>query len=290
MPAHRTDTTRPALLGKTSFDDIYDSPDPRSYFRTLDPLDYQIPHHANAVFRTLLDKRGNTGGAVVDLCCSYGINATLLNHDLTLHELYARYCAEPAAGLSPTELLATDREFFRRARRRSGVVRSVGIDAAANAVSYAVDAGMLDEGFAENLELAAPSSALRAAVADTQLITVTGGVGYIGAQTFERLLDCMPRPAWVAAFVLRTVPYQEIADGLRRFGLVTEKVTTRTFLQRRFSDAEEQRHALEDLAYLGTSPEGKEMTGFYHTELYVSRPAADIAEMPLAELLPFTTS
>lgn len=288
MPAHRTDTTRPALLGKTSFDEIYDNPDPRSYFRTLDPLDYQIPHHANKVFRTLLDRRGHTG-AVVDLCCSYGINATLLNHDLTLRELYARYGSPATAALSPTELLASDRAFFDRSKRRSGVAHTVGIDAAANAVAYAVDAGTLDEGFAENLELAEPSTALRAAVADTQLITVTGGVGYIGANTFERLLGCMPEPAWVAAFVLRTVPYQAVAEGLARFGLVTEKITTKTFVQRKFSDAEEQRHAFEDLAYLGTSPDGKETTGFYHTELYVSRPAADIAALPLAELLPFAT-
>ena len=37
--------------GKTRFDDIYDRPDPRSYFARLAPLEDEIPHQAQPVFR-----------------------------------------------------------------------------------------------------------------------------------------------------------------------------------------------------------------------------------------------
>ncbi|MFB7416453.1 hypothetical protein ACFC18_37615 [Streptomyces sp. NPDC056121] len=95
----------------------------------------------------------------------------------------------------------------------------------------------------------------------------------------------MPTPPWVAAFVLRTVPYQPIVDLLDRSGLVTEKLSTRTFRQRRFADSAERYAAFDALAVNGLHAAGKEADGYYHADLYVSRPPADIAALPLAHLL-----
>jgi hypothetical protein len=289
----KVDATHPALSGMARFNEkIYDQPDPRAYFQTLGPLEYQIPHHAQPVFRRLLDGREALGsqsnGSMVDLCSSYGINTALLNHDLTLQDLYVRYSSPQLAELSTSELMAADRTFFQQ-RLRSDAVSSVGIDPAANAISYAVGAGVLDAAFPENLEIAPPSPALRSAVAQATLITVTGGVTFLSARTFQRLLGCMSTPAWVAAFVVRKVPYQTIAATLEGFGLVTEKLSTRTFPQRRFSNAEEQRRTLKALSRMGINPEGKEGAGYYHAELYLSRSARDIAALPLETLLTFTT-
>ncbi|KUL40909.1 hypothetical protein ADL22_14675 [Streptomyces sp. NRRL F-4489] len=276
--------------GKAHFESIYNCPDPRRYFSTLHPLDYQIPHHGQAVFRALADalrrRRGDRPPLrVVDLCCSYGVNAALLNHRVTLDDLYRRY-AQGGAGTAAGERLArADRAYF-AGRRLPGAARVTGIDAAEHAVGYAEAAGLLDRGFAENLELAAPGPALCRELAGTELITVTGGVGYITARTFGHLVDCVAAPPWVAAFVLRTVSYRPISEVLARAGLVTERVTTRTFRQRRFADDAERRAALDALAARGLTVGGKEADGFYHAELYVSRPAADVAALPLAELLP----
>ncbi|MCK7625493.1 hypothetical protein MUU72_20730 [Streptomyces sp. RS10V-4] len=276
--------------GKAHFESIYNCPDPRRYFSTLHPLDYQIPHHGQAVFRALADalrrRRGDRPPLrVVDLCCSYGVNAALLNHRVTLDDLYHRYAqggAGPAAG---EELAREDRAYF-AARRLADPARITGIDAAGHAVGYAEAAGLLDRGFAENLELAAPSPALCRELAGTELITVTGGVGYITARTFGHLVDCVAAPPWVAAFVLRTVSYRPVSALLARAGLVTERLTTRTFRQRRFADDAERRAALDALAARGLPVGGKEADGFYHAELYVSRPAADVAALPLGALLP----
>ncbi|MGW1373708.1 hypothetical protein ACWD6P_05425 [Streptomyces sp. NPDC002446] len=290
MTAGVTKTTAGTDWGKADFEAIYNCPDPRRYFTTLQPLDYQIPHHGQAVFRAVaeaLQRRRSDRPPlnVVDLCCSYGVNAALLNHRLTLADLYSRYTRYRPDVPTTRQLAEADRTFF-ATRRRAEAVRVTGLDSAEHAVAYAQSVGLLDRGFAENLELGDPSPALRRALTDTDLITVTGGVGYITERTFGRLIDCVSTPPWVAAFVLREVSYRPVSALLARAGLVTEKLTTRTFRQRRFADGNERRAAFEALAGRGLSVAGKEADGFYHADLYLSRPAADVAALPMAELLP----
>lgn len=275
--------------GKARFDDIYDRPDPRAYFGTLRPLSYQIPHHSQRVFRLLMEARRKTRStehptSVLDLCCSYGINAALLNYELTLEDLYTHYASPRVAGLTSSELAALDRAFF-AARRRPRAARSVGVDLASNAVGYALQVGLLDEGFAENLENVAPSPALRSAISDVDLVTVTGGIGYISQRSFQRILDCASEPPWVVAFVLRMVSYEPIAETLSRYGLVTEQLPNCTFPQRRFANAEERLYALDELERAGVDVSGRESCGYYHSQLFVSRPAWDAAEQSLESLL-----
>ncbi|MGK5547171.1 hypothetical protein ACSNOH_20915 [Streptomyces sp. URMC 127] len=274
--------------GMTSFDKIYDQPDPRAYFTVLGPLEYQTPHHAQAVFRRLAESRTDPSAAgpptVVDICCSYGINAALLNHDVTLDELYTRYTSPRLAPLTTAELAEEDRAYFAE-RRRPGAVRAVGIDVAAQAVSYARAAGLLDEGFAENLEIAEPSPGLLRQTRRARLITITGGTTFLSARTLKALTADTGEPPWVASFVLRTASYAPISDALAAHGLRTEKYTARTFPQRHFSGPEEQAYAVAAVEAAGEDPRGKETEGYFHTTLYVSRPVADAEALPLAELL-----
>jgi SAM-dependent methyltransferase len=262
--------------GRTPFDEIYDQPDPRGFFGALGRFDYQTPHHAQPVFRRLVDARARSGPVtVLDLCCSYGINAALLNHHLSLDDLYARYTSPPATELTTAELIEHDRDFF-AARRRADAVSVVGLDISAPAISYAVAVGLLDSGFAENLETAPASPALLRAASAARLITVTGGVSFLSARTFHQLLRASGEPAWVAAFVLRTGSYQPIADALAEHGLVTEVDPEHTVGQRRFTDPAEQRYAIAAVAATGADPTGKETEGWYHSTLHISRPPRDL--------------
>ena len=272
---------------KASFDHIYDLEDPRSYFNELGKLDYQAPRHGSGVFSKLLEVMDHNGrpAKVVDLCCSYGVNAALLKHELSLEDLYSRYGSGPLAELSPDELVASDTEFYEdHSAELSPEV--VGVDVAGNAVSYALRAGLLDAGFAENLEDAEPSKALREAVAGTDLLTVTGGVGYVWRNTFDRVLSCFDEEdmPWVATMPLRMVDYAPVAEVLTEHGLATEKLADRTFQQRRFLDDREREHVLRKLAASDIDPRGKEDTGWYHSELYLSRPVEEVEKVPLREL------
>ncbi|MBH1938247.1 hypothetical protein I5Q34_28985 [Streptomyces sp. AV19] len=261
----------------TSFDDIYDRPDPRAYFTRLAPLEYRIPHHAQPVFRAavaeLARRRPGVPVTVVDLCCSYGINAALLNHDITLDDLYDRYTGPAAAGLAPAELAAADREFY-ASRRRPDAVPVVGVDVSPRAVAYAAAAGLLDAAFAENLETAPASPALAAALARGGLVTVTGGLSYVGPRTFDAVVAPSGGRAWVVAFAVRPVDYRPVADVLRRHGLAT-RTSERTYPQRRFTGPDERRGALERVRAAGLDPAGREAEGWYHAVLHASRPAED---------------
>ncbi|NUK22142.1 hypothetical protein [Streptomyces lunaelactis] len=271
MTGDRTSTTP----GKSRFDDIYNKPDPRAYFRRLAPLEYEIPHHAQDIFRRTRADRAEApgaegGAAVLDLCCSYGINAALLNHNLTLADLYAHYTGPEAEALTAAELIERDKEFY-ASRRRADATRVIGLDAADRAVRYALDVGLLDEGYAENLEQRPPSPLLRRAIAGTGLITVTGGIGYISHRTFEALMECARVPVWVSAFVLRTVPYQPVITSLAGYGLVTED-SSQNYPQRLSTGPAEQRSAIEQALGAGYAPTGLETEGRYYTRLFESRP------------------
>jgi hypothetical protein len=282
--------------GKTNFEIIYDLEDPREYFNTLGSFDYCIPQHGQRVFSELIKARRaeeSTNGSaeertkVVDVCCSYGVIAALLKHEIVIDDLYARYRSEELAGLSSEELARADAAFYGE-RMKEGAPEVVGVDVARNAVSYGLRSGVLDAGFAENLEEDEPTENLRRAVSGADLLTITGGVGYISERTFERLLDCIAeedgRLPWIAVFALRWVSYDDISEVLSSFGLVTEKLAGHTFTQRRFTGAEEREYVLEELAEMDVDTTGREDTGWYHANFYLSRPIEE-ANMPLEAVL-----
>ncbi len=276
---------------KASFDHVYDLPDPRGYFRALGALDYRAPPHGRRLYPThLREIPADRPSAVLDLCCSYGVNAALLRHDLTLEDLYARYAFPELSELPADELAEDDRAFY-AAHRRASPPAFVGADAATNAVAYALRAGLLRAGFGENFEAAEPSEAFEDAVGDVGLVTVTGGVGYVWTSTFDRVLRAVTRARadggapWIATLPARIVDYGPLSELFSRYGLVTEKLSSRTFPQRRFADAAEREHVLRTLAAMGLDPSGKEREGYYHADLYLSRPAEQAAETTVDELL-----
>ncbi|MFC5674493.1 hypothetical protein [Streptomyces incanus] len=263
--------------GKSRFDDIYDRPDPRAYFRRLAPLQYEIPHHAQPVFRRVAAERAALDDgrprrpAVLDVCCSYGINAALLNHDVTLAEMYERYTSPACLTMSTAELAARDKEFYAE-RRRPDAVPVFGLDVSAPAVHYALEVGLLDTAFTDDLEQGSPGPGLNRALAEVGLITLTGGGSYVTARTFTALLDGARRPVWASAFVLRTVSYQPIVRALAAHGLSTTVDVSRSYPQRLFTDERERQYAIAAVRALGGDPAGREEAGRFHTLHYESRP------------------
>lgn len=256
---------------KADFTTIYAQPDPRAYFRTLRPLDYQVPQHALPVIESVLDASG--ARTVLDVCCSYGINAALLRHDVDLDTIGARAADPTRAALSPDDVIEDDAAFYATQLRRPDV-EVLGLDASAPAIGYGLRTGLLADGWAEDLEDSDPSPALDTGLHDVGLVVCTGGVGYVGRPTFERILEAVgdPQDLWLAVFVLRVFDYTEIAAVFEKYGLVTEKLPD-TFPQRRFADAEEQQAAVHDVAARGLDAAGKEAAGWYHADCWITRPS-----------------
>lgn len=270
--------------GKVVFDDYYNQPDPRAYFSTLRELDYRIAGEAQPVVRTTLDTlrscRGEEAVKVVDLGASYGINSALLRCDVSLDDLNDRY-SDPGVGeLDRDELLQRDRQYYRELACDPNI-ETVGIDPAANAIDYGVEAGLLDHGIATNLEEAPLAHDDAEAVAGADLVISTGCIGYVSETSIERLLDATgdDRP-WMAHTVLRMFSFGPYIDLLRDRGYATERLEG-TLLQRRFANDDERQHALDNLEEVGVDPSGKETSGWYHANVYISRPIEE-AGAPIA--------
>ncbi|MEV0246726.1 class I SAM-dependent methyltransferase [Nocardia sp. NPDC050712] len=265
VPLHTT--------GKASFDDIYDRPDPRDYYSRLADLDYRIPELARPHFeQQIRECRAATGAAVLtvlDIGCSYGVNAALLRLGTDMAELSRHY--GDAADLTRTELIARDRARLATAAQRPEL-RFLGMDASRPALDYAQAAGLLDDTVHADLEATEPTDEQRDLLATADLVISTGCVGYVTEKTLARIAAVRPqRPPWMAHFVLRMFDFAPIEAELATLGYRTERLPG-MFEQRRFASAGERAQVLDQLAAKGIDTADHEDQGRLYANLYLSRP------------------
>ncbi|KAL4731034.1 hypothetical protein ACLX1H_003076 [Fusarium chlamydosporum] len=193
------DNHQPAAAHKASFRDIYNDQDPRGYLTTLASLEYTIPQQVEPLFQRLykLSCQDRESPAILDVCCSYGINGCLLKYNVNLDTWTTHY---HGSKLSPKQQTLADKEFFTtRAKSCKPVV--LGLDQADQAIRYAVSVGLIDDGWVEDLEVCDPSPGLSKVLQDVKLITCTGGASYVGPRTFKRIMAAIPksRNVWMAS-------------------------------------------------------------------------------------------
>ncbi|MGW4234345.1 class I SAM-dependent methyltransferase [Streptomyces sp. NPDC004980] len=264
--------------GKVSLDHIYTAPDPRTYFEVLRPLGYCVPQQAKPYFEKIVKEYRESeqvdAPKILDIGCSYGINAALLKYDATMDELYARY--GDAAGMSRDELLARDRGLS-RSRRPAHGLRFTGLDASTSALAYAHEAGFLDDTVHADLETDDPTPEQHALLTGTDLVISTGCIGYVTERTLTRVVHAQgERRPWMAHFVLRMFPFDPVEEALAGLGYRTVRVDD-VFKQRRFADPQEQSLVLDRMAAAGVDARGLEEEGWMYAQLYVSRPHQDPA-------------
>ncbi|WP_327118368.1 class I SAM-dependent methyltransferase [Nocardia sp. NBC_01730] len=264
VPLHTT--------GKASFDDIYVHPDPRAYYTRMSDLDYRIPELAKPFFQQQIrEYRASARVAaptVLDIGCSYGVNAAVLRFDTTVPELADHY---DDADCDRAGLIRRD-----RARVNAGTgltdVRFVGMDVARPALDYAHEAGLLDDVVHADLESGEPTGEQRALLATADLVVSTGCVGYVTEKTLARVATAHPRRRpWMAHFVLRMFDFAPIAAELAALGYRTEQAPGR-YQQRRFASGAEQAQVLNTLSVNGIDTTGLEDSGWLYADLYLSRP------------------
>ncbi len=269
--------------GKVVLDDIYNQPDPRPYFTTLGELDYNIPEAARPVFAHIIEAyrsvKDTRSIKVVDLGCSYGVNAALMKTEMTLPDLYRHYSDEAVEDLDRSSLVALDRRIFAGEAAASDIT-VIGLDAARNALRYAEQAGIIDGQVHANLEADPLSPEHESLLSGADLVVSTGCIGYIGEKTLGKVLDASSETQpWMAHFVLRMFPFDPIAEMLAERGYVTAKGPS-PVQQRRFASDEEQGQVLDRLVTLGIDPSGLESDGTFYADLYVSRPVKDSGLVP----------
>lgn len=277
--------------GKKSFGNIYDRPDPVAYFSALRPLRYLAPHHGQTVFRTaaraLSRIRGNKMVEMLDLCTGYGVNGALINHNISMDDLYRHYKATETQALELDELKDKDRAFFRKHRLQQPLARVTGTDVAANALSYASDVGILDSALQIDLEAAPLPADQIPRLAKADMITVTGGFSYIGARSLMRLLSIFPddRMPWILAFPLRHTDFSDCEAVFERFGLQVEQWERWAFQHRNFAN-DGERAAVAEAFDPEDDPIDQPISDrHFQASLYVARPEPDVARCALSELI-----
>ena len=274
---------------KANLDHIYNQPDPRAYYSELRKLDYATPSAGKPLFLKLisrLQRLREKSIRVLDLGCSYGVNGALLKHDMTMPQLFDHWGQDRLQDASSEEVMEHDRQFFAD-REESHGFEVIGLDRAERAVAFAEETGLIDEGVVANLEAGPLLDSAMPELADIDLMTSTGCIGYVTEKTFEHLLPTVTRgdPPWMANFVLRLWEFEPIEATLSDWGYVTEKLEDKTFRQRRFVSDREREQVLQRLRERGIDPAGKEAEGHLHAEFFVSRPAGDTRQVSLETLL-----
>lgn len=272
---------------KAVFDDIYRMDDPRSYFSVLGALDYMIPDVAESVIRQILSAHAalhGDGTSVLDIGCSYGINAAVHRFPVNFASLRQRYARREMMEIRSEEMVRLDRNFY-AGWPDVGQARFIGLDASEPAIRYANAVGLHSDGIVADLEAGELSDRDSAVVSSADVLLSTGCVGYVTDCTYRKLLDAMPRLPWIISFVLRMFPYDDFVAAFAERGLVTEKLSGTTFVQRRFRDAREFELSLSSLHARDLDPSGIEAEGLFQAELFLSRPEADAAAMPLDRIV-----
>ncbi len=264
--------------GKIDLGEIYNQPDPRSYYQSLVRLNYRIPAAAAPLFRRVISALRNTredrSVTALDVGCSYGVNAAILKHGYDLVELFRLYGVRETADLSRNALLARDRALFRKQTGDQDLTM-IGLDSAAKAVAYAGQAGILDEGLAIDLEAHEVDNEEAERLEPVDLVISTGAIGYVGERTFTHILDRATRKPWFALFALRMFPIDEIATTLKKHGYRIAKLKGETFRQRQFAGSDEASEVLARLKGLDIDPTGFESEGWYHAEFFFAQPDGD---------------
>lgn len=176
------------VRGKQSFSSIYDEPDPTAYFTTLTELQYRRSDFVwEWVHRPennrLLDT--NSRRTVVDVGCSYGINALVLKWGIPFRASAELY-----------DLVDNHPGLFTSLAQRGSHIRVIGVDTAVSAMDFAIREGLIDASITTDVNVdpltASEQRQLRAGV---DYMFASGVFSYVRAAGFGRLLDATTRRA-----------------------------------------------------------------------------------------------
>lgn len=274
----------------TIFDDIYNLPDCRSYYRAMEHAGFRTAHHATVAFRAVLAElkrlRGLSRAGVVDFASGYGIAAALMRHDVSLDDVLARYRDSWFDDASTEAAIAADADWFAGLRRADINDEFTGIDIADKALNYGRAVGIFDHAFAENLQDDAPSAALSGILAQCDLVVETGSVAHMLPNALDHVLTAAKaRRPWVVTAPIRGNDTAEAFEVMQDHGLAIETLSMAPFRHRRFADADEQARAIANAEARGHETDGFETTGYFHAQLFLARPkeeATPVNDWPMS--------
>lgn len=282
-------STAPALQARfvTIFDDTYNQPDCRDYYRMQRALGYENHAHAVPAFCAVLDElirvRHLATPSVFDFASSYGIVSALMKHEVSHKAFLDFYVSEELDALTPQNMAERDKAWLESLPQRYPNATFSGLDVADRAVAYGLEVGVFDHAFAEDLQHNAPSDALTRCAADTDLIVECGSVAHLIPTALDRLLTLSTaKKPWVVTSPIRGNERPATFEALRDHGYSIQTMGTKPFPHRRFESPVEQARAIEIARAAGHDTTGLETTGSFFAQIYVARPTEEATDIPLS--------
>jgi hypothetical protein len=220
---------------------------------------------------------------MLDVGCSYGVGSALVKYRRHFDELVKFFARRTPREFGPA--VETTREWLED--RRAADIWCVGLDSSAPAIRFAVEAGLLDDGLALNLEdpQVQPNAEQRRVLQHTDLMISTGAIGYITHRTVGTVARELGRersgdfgPVAVVT-ILRMFDEEPIQAAFEQHDLAFESVPGVMLPQRSFVDQREQQGVLKVLHDKGIDTSEWEDCGKHYAQLYVAAPGEHLPEV-----------
>jgi hypothetical protein len=252
-----------------NFENVEARPEPTALFKVLSQLDYRLPVYAANLLRHVLDALAFQENVVLDVCSSYGMDAALLNHRLTLSELYSHYDRDESPAIA--EYIEEDRRFFAE-RRRVDEVPVIGVDVSVAALSYAISVGLLQGGVRFDLDRALPDADDPAVLARSTVICVGGGTGQVLRQTLLTLVGASTKLPVITGLFPRSLDIRPVAQSLSVAGYEFTADANCVYPRERFATTADQKAAVAGLQHLALPLTATEVNGYHGAVPFVAVP------------------
>ena len=274
---------------KANFDDAYVQPTPHDYVRSMALHNYQIGDRTRpyCIAAAELLKERNAEAwplQMLDVGCSYGMGSAFVRHGCSVDEIVSFFASR--APMDYSSCCAAMRKWLNIIPPARDM-RCVGMDSAAPAIQFGLDAGLLDGGIGRNLEDpdAHPTETDLKWFRSCNLLVSTGAIGYVTETTLSKVLPHLGEdhpdgfgPLAVIS-ILRMFEIGPIVSAFDRAGLCLTSVPGIRLPQRNFVDKAEQSSVRRLLHDRGISTRNYEDEGTLYADLFVAAPDEQLSEL-----------
>jgi hypothetical protein len=265
---------------KACFDDVYAAPTPHDYIAMMAKNGYEIGEQARPyciAAAELLKEHTEDAWPVqmLDVGCSYGMGSAFVKYGCSFDEMVAFFATRvPRDRLAACDAMRA----WINVTPNPYDVRCVGLDSSEPAISFAIQAGLLDGGIARDFEdpSTSPTAEERSWLRSCNLLMSTGAIGYVTERTMYHVVRNLSKdhpsefgPLAVLT-ILRMFDAQPILNQFERRGFRIEKVPDVMLPQRRFTDEQERTSVVSILRQKHFDTRKWEDQGKQFAELFVA--------------------
>jgi len=262
------------ISAKADWSEVYVQSTPASYLQTVAKMEYGVPDYAFQYLRPLikmLHTEFQRPVNIVDIGASYGINSTLLLHDLTMAQLTDFF-------VENEQTWAEIERFYMNQNIRHTEYKFYLSDNSQPAMDFSERIQVCEKAFCFDMRHEALPVGFKRIVEKTALFIATGSLGYIGEYFFQQIFPIISNNhlSPLFAFVVYRAFYShEIEKVFKNYNYTFIKSNITFKKGRRFASITEQKKAIKFLHQRNIDTVGFEDEGFYACEFYLGVPVLE---------------